>query len=570
MHFHWKELPQPDQRKMEHLSNLLRVSQTIACLLVQRGIDNFDDAHDFFNPSASQLHDPFLMLGMKQAVDRVIKAKEQQEKILIYGDYDVDGTTAVATVYSFFKQIISEELLDYYIPDRYQEGYGISKIGIDYAGEHQFSLIIALDCGTRSHELIAYAQTLGIDFIVCDHHLPGDQIPNAVALLNPKQPLCEYPYKELSGCGIGFKFIQAMAIALKVPEKKVFHYLDLVAVSIASDMVDMMGENRVLMSLGLQKLNETPCVGIQALLQHYQIKDVYDANDIVFGLGPRINASGRISDAKASVKLLAANDFHEAIKSARILDDFNTQRKDKDAEITFEALDIMQNNPEQSLKKSTVLLQNHWHKGVIGIVASRLIESHYKPTIICCENEGIITCSARSVKNFDIHEAIGACSRYILQFGGHKYAAGLSLLKEHFDDFAAAFEDYVSLNITEDCTLPFLEYDTVIALSEIDTTFMKILDRFKPYGPGNQMPVFRANRLSDTGYSRILKEKHLKLFAKQLDTILDGIGFSMHENFTHVKNGEFDCCFTPEWNHYNGKVSIQLKLKDLKPCVLVH
>lgn len=566
MNYVWKVKEQPDKRKVEHLSNLLNVSDKIANLLLQRGIETFDQAEAFFVPQTSHLHNPFLMKGMDLAVNRICEALDADQKILVYGDYDVDGTTSVATVFSFLRSIAKPLQVDYYIPDRYKEGYGVSKAGIEWAHQHGFSLIIALDCGTRSVDLIAYAKSLHIDFIVCDHHLPGDILPSAIAILNPKQSDCTYPYKELSGCGIGFKLLQALAIQLNIDEKKVFKYLDLVAVSIASDIVDMMGENRVLMYLGLEKLNHDPCVGIQALMQSYAIKEQYDVGDIVFGLGPRINASGRISDAKDSVKLLIENDFHEALKAAKVLNEHNSERKDKDSEITQEALELMLADKDLSAKRSTVLFGKQWHKGVIGIVASRLIEQHYKPTIVFSENDGVLTGSARSVKDFDIHEAIGACSEYVIQYGGHKYAAGLSLKEEHFEAFAAKFEDVVKKTLPNEALLPSIEYDLEIDLATIDAKFLRILDRFKPFGPGNLTPVFRSSSLKDAGGSRILKDKHLRVAAEQNRVKMDGIGFNMAEHHALVKSGQlFDCCFSLEWNKFNGNISIQLKLKDIKP-----
>jgi single-stranded-DNA-specific exonuclease len=566
MEFVWKEKTQPDNRKIEHLSNILNVSNKIATLLVQRGIETYDAAEAFFVPKTEHLHDPFLMKGMKDAVVRIDRAYQSKEKVLVYGDYDVDGTTSVATVFSFLRNIFPEPQIDYYIPDRYKEGYGISKIGIDWAAENNFSLIIALDCGTRSIELIAYAKTKGIDFIVCDHHLPGSELPQAIALLNPKQKECDYPYKELSGCGIGFKLLQALCSHFEIHESKALKYLDLVAVSIASDIVDMMGENRVLMYLGLEKLNQDPCVGLQALMQSYAIKEQYDVSDIVFGLGPRINAAGRISDAKDSVRLLVETNFHEALKSAKLLNEHNAERKDKDSEITQEALMLLENDVEIASKKATVIYGDKWHKGVIGIVASRLIETHYKPTIVFSENDGMLTGSARSVKEFDIHEAIGACSEFVMQFGGHKYAAGLSVTKENFPKFIEMFEKVVAESLPNEALKPSIEYDLELPLSDITPKFLRILDRFKPFGPGNMTPIFRSNRLNDTGGSKILKEKHLRVSAEQNRIKAEGIGFGMAELFQHIKNGMFDCCYSLEWNKFNGNVNIQLKIRDIKPC----
>lgn len=567
MEYIWKAQDQPDRRKIEHLSNLLNIPEKIAALLVQRGIETFDQAEAFFVPKFTQLHDPFLMKDMQTAVDRIVKALHNGEKILVYGDYDVDGTTSVAMMFSFLRELWDADKIDYYIPDRYKEGYGVSRAGIDWAKANDFSLIIALDCGTRSIELIAYAKTLSIDFIVCDHHLPGDTLPDTVALLNPKQQGCTYPYKELSGCGIGFKLMQALAHQYKLDESVVLQYIDLVSVSIASDIVDMMGENRVLMYLGLEKINANPCVGIQALMQSYAIKDKYDVSDIVFGIGPRINAAGRISDAKDSVKLLIERDFHQAIKAAKVLNEHNSERKDKDTEITQEALERIQQNEACLSKRSTVLFGEQWHKGVIGIVASRLIEHYYKPTIIFSENDGMLTGSARSVKEFDIHEAIGACSEYVVQFGGHKYAAGLSVKRSDFEAFALKFEEVVQTTMPESARYPSIDYDVELNFADINDKFMRLLDRFKPFGPGNMSPVFRTNKIVDTGGSKVLKEKHLRMVGKQDGVVLDGIGFGMADRYDFIRNRTlFDCCYSLEWNKFNDRVSVQLKIKDIKPC----
>lgn len=566
MEYQWKGNFEPDTRKVQHLSNVLNVSDKIAALLVQRGIESYEEAEAFFVPNTSNLHNPFLMKGMQNAVERTANAIKNKEKILIYGDYDVDGTTSVATVYSFLKNIADVEYLDYYIPDRYKEGYGVSKIGIEWAKQNEFSLIIALDCGTRSVELIQYAKDLGIDFIVCDHHLPGETLPNAVAILNPKQSDCPYPYKELSGCGIGFKFNQALAEYFNLDPKRPFKNIDLVAVSIASDIVDMMGENRILMQLGLRKLNEDPCVGLQALMQSYTLKENYDVSDIVFGLGPRINASGRISDAKDSVKLLIETNFHEAIKFAKLLNEHNSERKDKDSEITNEALQMLENDASFVQRKATVIFGKNWHKGVIGIVASRLIETHYKPTIVFTEIDGMLTGSARSVKDFDIHDAIGACSEFVVQYGGHKYAAGLSVRATDYENFATKFEKVVQNTLPPHAIMPQINYDLEIELTEISEKFLRILDRFKPYGPGNMTPIFRANNLKDSGFSKILKEKHLRVSALQSGVKFDGIGFGMANFYEIVKYKNFDTCFSLEWNEFNGYKNIQLKIRDIKAC----
>jgi len=565
MAFRWTASPKLNDQKVSQLAELINVPNLIAQLLLQRGIETFEQAKKFFRPQLHDLYDPFLMKDMDKAIDRLILALQKHERIMVYGDYDVDGTTSVSTVYSYFKKYTSN--LEYYIPDRYKEGYGISKIGIDYAKEQGISLIIALDCGTRSIELIDYAKTLGIDFIVCDHHLPGDELPKAVALLNPKRKDCQYPYKEMSGCGIGFKLIQAYAIANDLPIEDVYKYLDLVAVSTCSDIVDIRDENRILVYYGLKKLNENPCIGLQALLQSYQIKDEYEVADIVFGIGPKINAAGRIADAKSSVKLLIEEDFHQAMFLAKTLIENNTERKDIDNDITKEALEILERDHVLRHKKSTVLYSEKWHKGVIGIVASRLIETYYKPTIIFSEVNGMLTGSARSIKNFDIHDAIGACGDIVVQYGGHKYAAGLTIKKESFELFTQRFEEIVSKNCTDELLTPEISYDTEIGFDDINGKFFTLLDQFKPHGPGNMTPIFRTNQVLDAG-SKIVKEKHLKLMAYQNGKKFDGIGFNMSELFPLVsKNQAFDVCYSLEMNEFKGQKNLQLKIRDVKASV---
>ena len=565
MAFRWTASPKLNDQKVSQLAELINVPNLIAQLLLQRGIETFEQAKKFFRPQLHDLYDPFLMKDMDKAIDRLILALQKHERIMVYGDYDVDGTTSVSTVYSYFKKYTST--LEYYIPDRYKEGYGISKIGIDYAKEQGISLIIALDCGTRSIELIDYAKTLGIDFIVCDHHLPGDELPKAVALLNPKRKDCQYPYKEMSGCGIGFKLIQAYAIANDLPIEDVYKYLDLVAVSTCSDIVDIRDENRILVYYGLKKLNENPCIGLQALLQSYQIKDEYEVADIVFGIGPKINAAGRIADAKSSVKLLIEEDFHQAMFLAKTLIENNTERKDIDNDITKEALEILERDHVLRHKKSTVLYSEKWHKGVIGIVASRLIETYYKPTIIFSEVNGMLTGSARSIKNFDIHDAIGACGDIVVQYGGHKYAAGLTIKKESFELFTERFEEIVSKNCTDELLTPEISYDTEIGFDDINGKFFTLLDQFKPHGPGNMTPIFRTNQVLDAG-SKIVKEKHLKLMAYQNGKKFDGIGFNMSELFPLVsKNQAFDICYSLEMNEFKGQKNLQLKIRDVKASV---
>ncbi len=566
MAYRWTPSPKLNDKKVEALATSINVSNNIATLLMQRGVETYDEAKQFFRPQLTDLHDPFLMTDMDKAVERIQKSLAEKERILIYGDYDVDGTTAVSTVFSFFRKLTSN--IEFYIPDRYKEGYGISKIGIDYAVETNVKLIIALDCGTRSVELIAYAKEKGVDFIVCDHHLPGAEIPKAVALLNPKRKDCEYPYKELSGCGIGFKLIQAYAQLTDMPFEDITKYLDLVAVSTCSDIVDMRGENRVLVYYGLKRLNEDPCVGLQALLQSYQLKDNYEVTDIVFGIGPRINAAGRIGDAKSSVNLLIEQDFHQALKFSKTLNENNSDRKDLDTDITREALEMLDNNLVYQKKSSTVLFSEKWHKGVIGIVASRLIETYYKPTIIFSEVNGMLTGSARSVKDFDVHEAIGECGDLVEQYGGHKYAAGLTIKKENFEKFSETFDKVVWLKTNGDLTLltPEIAYDLELDFSDITPKFYNLIQQLKPHGPGNMSPIFRTNNIIDSGSSRVVKEKHLKLGALQKGIKFDGIGFGMSNVYETIsKNKPFDACYSIELNEYQGQQNLQLKVRDIRP-----
>lgn len=564
MAYRWTASPKLNDQKVEQLAERINVSPAIATLLLQRGVETFDQAKKFFRPQLTDLYDPFLMRDMDKAIARIQQALANKERLLVYGDYDVDGTTSVSIVYSFFKRLTSN--IEYYIPDRYKEGYGVSKIGIDYAVSTGVNLIIALDCGTRSIELIQYAKEHNIDFIVCDHHLPGDELPDAVALLNPKRKDCEYPYKELSGCGIGFKLLQAYTQACDMPFEEATKYLDLVAVSTCSDIVEIRDENRILVYYGLKKINEDPCIGLQALLQSYQIKQEYEVSDIVFGIGPKINAAGRIADAKSSVKLLIEEDFHQALNLAKTLIENNTERKDIDNDITKEAMDILEGSETLRQRKSTVLYSEKWHKGVIGIVASRLIETYYKPTIIFSEVNGMLTGSARSIKDFDVHDAIGACGDLVIQYGGHKYAAGLTIKKESFEAFTEKFEEIVAMNSTEELLTPEIEYDMELNFSDITPKFFAVLDQFKPHGPGNMVPIFRTNNLSDAG-SRIVKEKHLKLMAVQKGIKFDGIAFNMSEHFPIISKSPFDICYSLEMNEYKGNKNLQLKVRDIRPSL---
>lgn len=565
MEIRWKAKPVPNSEIVAKLSAEINVSEAIATILVQRGIDTFDKAKAYFRPQLSDLHDPFLLKDMDLAYNRIKKAVNKKEKMMVYGDYDVDGTTAVSIVYSYFVTLNPD--IEYYIPDRYKEGYGISKIGIDYAYENGISLIIALDCGIRSNELVDYANELGIDFIICDHHLPGDTIPKAHAILNPKRRDCTYPYKELSGAGIGFKLVQAYSKKEGFPEDKILEYIDLVAVSIASDMVDMQGENRVLAYFGLKKLNENPSAGLQALIEVGPKKKTYSIQDIIFGIGPKINAAGRISDAKAAVRVLIEKEYTTARQLTRVLNERNTERKELDNDITKNAVEMVESTLGMSERKSIVIRGEAWHKGVIGIVASRMVEQFYKPTIVFSQNDGMLTGSARSVKNFDIHEAITECAQWVEQFGGHKYAAGLSIKAENFDSFSEQFESVVVRDIEEASLLPEVEYDLDISLQALTPKFLDLINQMSPFGPGNTLPIFHSKELRSNNSPRVLKDRHLKLQISQNSRhYFDGIGFGMSEHLPTVSNGEiFDACYCIEENDFNGQVKLQLRLKDLKP-----
>jgi single-stranded-DNA-specific exonuclease len=560
----WKAKPLPNSEIVAKLSAEINVSEAIATILIQRGVDTFDKAKSFFRPQLSDLHDPFLLKDMDVAYTRIKKAVYHGEKMMVYGDYDVDGTTAVSIVYSYFVTLNSH--IEYYIPDRYKEGYGISKMGIDYAKENNIGLIIALDCGIRSNDLIDYANSLGIDFIIGDHHLPGDTLPKAHAILNPKRRDCTYPYKELSGAGIGFKIVQAYSKKEGFSEEKILEYIDLVAVSIASDMVDMQGENRVLAYFGLKKLNENPSIGLQALIEVGPKKKTYSIQDIIFGIGPKINAAGRISDATAAVRVLIEKEYTTARQLTRVLNERNTERKELDNDITKNAVDMVVGTPGMAERKSIVIRGEAWHKGVIGIVASRMVEQFYKPTIVFSQNDGMLTGSARSVKNFDIHEAITECSQWVDQFGGHKYAAGLSIKAENFDAFSEQFESVVVRDIQEASLLPEVEYDLDISLQTLTPKFLDLINQMSPFGPGNPLPIFHSTELRSNNSPRVLKDRHLKLQVSQNNRhYFDGIGFGLAEHLPVVSNGEiFDACYCIEENDFNGQVKLQLRLKDLR------
>ena len=556
-------------QNVEEVSSLqaaLAVDKTIAKLLSLRGVKTFDDAKSFFRPSLDMLHDPFLMKGMDVAVDRIVQAIANKEKVLIFGDYDVDGTTSVALVYSFFKKYIPE--MRYYIPDRYAEGYGISFKSIDYAAENNYSLIIALDCGIKANDKIDYANSKNVDFIICDHHLPGDEIPKAVAVLDPKQHDCPYPYKELAGCGIGFKLAQAFCIQNGIDEQEVFEYLDLVVTSIAADIVPITGENRVLAHYGLKKLNADPRPGLKALLALNKQQDrELDINTLVFTIAPRINAAGRIEHGSKAVELLIS-DTVEATEFSKKINETNSQRRDIDISITDEAFETMDLDPITPFKKSTVLFNPSWHKGVVGIVASRMIERYYKPTIILTESNGIATGSARSVKDFDVYTAIENCSHLLEQFGGHKFAAGLSLKTENVKAFIEAFENEVSRSIKPEMLIPTVEIDLEIALDDINDKLIRILNQFAPHGPHNMTPVFISRGVLDTGFAKVVGANHLKLEVYQPNTQLtkiEAIAFGKGDFLNFFKrNIPVDIVYKIKVNEFRGVTSIQLIIEEIK------
>lgn len=552
------------EEKINELINLLSVDTTMAKLLVQRGIDSFEKARLFFRPSLEDLHNPYLMKDMDKAVSRIEKAIQNNEKILIYGDYDVDGTTAVSLVYSYFKTFYQN--IATYIPDRYDEGYGISFKGIDFAEDNDFSLIIALDCGIKSHDKIEYANAKNIDFIIADHHLPDEIIPNAVAVLDPKRNDCEYPYKELCGCGIGFKIIQAVAEKRGQKTEDLVEYLDLVATAIGADIVPITGENRILAKFGLEVINSNPRNGIKALIHNIK-KEELTITDVVFIIAPRINAAGRIKHGNYAVQLLTEFDFEQALEFASDIEKFNSERRELDEQITKEALGQIVQTSQQNLF-TTVVFSENWHKGVIGIVASRLIETYYKPTLVFTESNEKMVASARSVKGFDIHEALEKCSEYIEQFGGHKYAAGLTVAKENFDNFRNKFEEVVKNSISEASLSPEITIDSEIDFSDISPKFIRILKQFEPFGPENMTPVFLTKNVRDTGYAKLIgkNEEHLKLYIKQNNSqAIDSVGFGLGAKF-HIVQGlkPFEMVYSIDENHWNGNVSVQLKVRDIR------
>lgn len=560
----WVYKPLPDKETVRALSKAINVSPRLASILIQRGITTYEAAKKFFRPSMDDLHDPFLMKDMDKAVNRLNTAIANKEKILIYGDYDVDGSTSVSLVYGFLRTVYPE--LDYYIPDRYTEGYGISYKGIDYAEEQGISLIISLDCGIKAVDKVAYARQKNIDFIICDHHRPGEALPAAVAVLDPKQDDCQYPFDELCGCGVGFKFMQAFCIQNTISLEKLFHFLDLVAIGTASDIVPIEGENRTLVHFGIKKINTDPIPGVKSLIKLAGFEQDLSVMNIVFGIGPRINAAGRIHHAHGAVKLLLENDEAHAVNFAKTINQHNTDRKTFDRSITKEALEMIGNDEKLKGAKTTVLSKDDWHKGVIGIVASRCIETYYRPTIIMTESNGKLTGSARSVEGFDIYNAISACDEYLEQFGGHKYAAGLTLEKANFDAFAQKFEEVVSATITDEQLIPRQEVDMELDFYDINFKFFNIIEQMAPFGPCNMEPVFVSRGIRDTGKSKVVKEEHLKFsIAQEHSPALEGIGFGLGHHYDKVRTGQpFDVCYTIDKNTFRGNTRLQLMVKDIK------
>ena len=564
----WVVKEKGDTAVVKHLAAALGVSESLANLMAQRNISSADEAKSFFNPSLDYLHDPFLMKDMNIAVDRISTAVKKNERILVYGDYDVDGTTAVALMYSFLKDQYSN--VEYYIPDRYKEGYGVSFQGLDFAYQNNCKVVITLDCGIKAVEKVKYARTKGLDVIICDHHYPGDEIPKALAVLDPKQPLCSYPYKELSGCGVGFKLIHAYSRVHGIPFSQIAHYLDLVAVSIASDIVPITGENRVMAYFGLKRLNEAPRTGLKEIMRESEVTKALTIEDVVFKIGPRINAAGRMETGSKAVDLLVSSDTKLAIGISKEINNFNIERRSVDRIITTEAMRMIAEDQRTVNSRTTVLYNPNWKKGVIGIVASRLIETYYRPTVILTESNGFATGSARSVQGYDLYQAIEACSDLLESFGGHMYAAGLTLKKENIRPFMDRFEQYVNSTITEDQLVPRIFIDTELSFSEINDEFFKTMNQFQPFGPENMSPIFVSRNVFDTGSGRMVGSsgEHLKLDLCQESTgqkSFSAIAFSQANHFEYIKGGNpFDICYSLEMNEFRGNKNLQLNVRDIK------
>ena len=562
----WKQKAAPDQALVDELTRELNAPELIAKMLVQRGIDSTDKVKKFFNPRIGDMHDPFLMKDMDKAIERIHLAQENKEGVLIFGDYDVDGTTSVALAYSFFKDKF--HTIDYYIPDRYKEGYGISNAGIDYAKANGLSLIIALDCGIRSVDKVEYATSLGIDFIICDHHLPGKELPAAAAVLDPKRSDCEYPFKELAGCGIGLKLAQAYSQVHDLDEREYLQYLDFATLSIASDIVPIVDENRIIAHFGLKIINQQPRIGLKKLIEVSINKEELSIGDLVFYLGPRINAAGRMDDAKSAVKMLIASDEETANEFANELQTQNASRKIVDQKITADFQEIIAENPKLLERKTHVFYKEDWHKGVVGIAASRAIELYYRPTIILTKSgEGMLAGSARSVKGFDVHEALEKCSEHLEQFGGHMYAAGMTMKAENLDAFREAFEKVGEEMLDEEMLTPKVYYDAEMDIASVDAKMLSIVNKMAPFGPANMTPVFYATGLRDDGTGKIIGKtaEHIRLNVKRSNDSLAAVGFGMAEKLEAIKKADsFEACFQINENVFRGTTSIQLMLKDVR------
>ena len=564
----WIMKDRGDSELVQRLAGELGVSESLANLMVQRNITSPAEANSFFNPSLEDLHDPFLMKDMNRAVDRLSGAIEKGENIMVYGDYDVDGTTAVALVYSFLKKHGAN--VEYYIPDRYKEGYGVSFQGIDFASNNNCKVLISLDCGIKAVGKIQYAKSKGLDVIICDHHYPGDEIPKALAVLDPKQPGCNYPYKELSGCGVGFKLIHAYSKIHNIPFSEITNYLDLVAVSIASDIVPITGENRVLAYTGLKQLNDAPRTGLKEIIREADICHTLTIEDVVFKIGPRINAAGRMETGSKAVELLVSDDPRLAASISKEINCFNIERRSIDRSITTEAMRMISDDQRLRNSKTTVLFNPQWKKGVIGIVASRLIETYYRPTVILTESNGFATGSARSVQGYDLYQAIEACSDLLESFGGHMYAAGLTLKKENIEPFTERFEQYVNSTITEDQLSPSIFIDAELSFTEINEEFYQVLSQFQPYGPENMSPIFVSYNVFETGSGRMVGSsgEHLKLDLFQDSgsfRSVPAIAFGQANHFEYIKQGKpFDVCYSVEMNEFRGNRNLQLNIRDIK------
>lgn len=578
----WVVKPQGDPQTVAMLASALQISPVLANLLVQRGIDTLGKADKFFKPSLSDLHDPFLMKDMDVAVARVERAVKNHEKIMVYGDYDVDGCTAVSLVYKFLRQIGHKDLM-FYIPDRYTEGYGISIKGIDLAAEKGVGLIIALDCGIKAMEKVVYAKQKGVDFIICDHHLPADEIPQAVAVLDPKRVDCHYPFDELSGCGVGFKLVQAYAQKNNIPFEQITSLLDLLVVSIASDIVPLVGENRILAHFGLKDLNHNPSSGLLSIIKICGLdRHNITIDDIVFKIGPRINAAGRMrmdendenaspSGGHAAVELLIEGNEQQAAKFGKVIDDYNQDRKSIDRHVTQEAHDYIESNPELKRRKSTVVYNPKWMKGIVGIVASRLIETYYRPTVVLTMSNGFVTGSARSVPGFDLYQAVESCADLLENFGGHMYAAGMTMRPEHVEEFTRRFNDYVEAHIDPQMLVPQVDVDSELHFSDITPQFRRDLNRFQPFGPGNTAPIFVSHNACNNGDAKLvgMEHEHLRMGLMQRqkpNTRLQSIAFQQPTHYEWIRSGRaIDICYQIVENHFRGSISTQLRIKDIKP-----